>query len=591
MDDDYEIKGKNNIVITSEQKLKLKAIKYKGDSYHMSNVKDTKNLMNKLHRLEEMNGKEKINTKKNFKLVSSVTAIPIKDKPIIKEESLPLIRKYICFCLKAKKRVFSNTKTKINIQNETQVTWMLYPDHTFRHIWDFLVFFLLMYTAVILPYTVCFIETNPTKGIGLVETIIDFFFLLDVILNFFFAYLNEFGIIIDDRRQIIVNYLCGYFTVDFLGCIPIQLLLSISSTHNKLELARIYKILRLFRLIKMVRVKKYDRILSHFVSYFNLNLSLSKIIFMILITFLLVHISSCIWYFLNKVEDFETSWIFTNNLQDKDDFEIYLVAFYWSSYTLFTIGFGDIKPSSNLEKIWCIIWIVYGALFYSYTFGNLKTIIESYDKKQLVINSKLKKIEDFSEKLKVSMELTGRIKSFYEHKFTNNLIYDNDNIIPELSETLINKIIKSVFKELIRNYDIFKDAPTKFVNDFILNLKPLYLREKGMVLYEYGKFTEEVYYNLKGKISFFSEEHKEVLLYSCFTYFGEVEVFFDEPRYFHAVTTEPCEMLFISKENYLTILMRFPKIFELEIYKAYKRREFYLKQTLKSRGILNPIKV
>lgn len=550
----------NKKYISSEIKSKILSIKYKEDSYNKLNLSRINNFEHKLINIEEIENKNKL---KAYNISENIKNITFKDLKGNQKDKTS--RNYLRCCKK----------------NKQNSNFIIYPDETFKKFWDFIIFFLLMYTAVILPYTVCFVESEIFSAIGIAETVIDFLFLVDLILNFFSAYLNELGMIVDDHKEIVTNYISGYFIFDFLSSIPIQLIINYaqSSINNrKFGLARFYKILRLTRLIKMFRVKKYDRILTYFFSHFNLNISYSKIIFMFIMTFLIVHITSCFWFFLNKIEDYNHGWIFNNNFQDKSDFELYLISFYWSCYTLFTIGFGDIKPSSTVEKIVVIMWIVYGAFFYSYTFGNLKTIIQSFDRKQVIINSKLKKIEDFSEKLNVSLSLTERIKSFFSHKFQKNLLYDNDNLLLELSDKLINKIIKTVFYEIIKNYDILKDTPIRFVNEFILNLKPLFIKEANSTLYEYGKFTEEVYYNICGKISFFSEDKSLVLIYSCFTYFGEVEVLFDEPRLFHAITRESCEMLFISKQNYISILLKYPKIFEMEIYKAYKRREFYFKR-------------
>lgn len=514
------------------------------------------------------NNKSKTNSFKDLNIINynfTFNNIKIKEKPLVHSTN-PL---------------YYNSYQK-------EISGILYPDNLFRRIWDIIIIFLLLYTAIILPYTVCFIDTVPTSGIGLIETIIDFMFLLDIFINFFSAYIDDVGIIIDNKKLISINYLSGYFFMDFVSSLPIQLMLYSFETDisgSKISISRIYKTLRLIRFIKMIRVKKYDKILNYLFSHFNLNVALSKIVFITLITFLLVHISSCLWFFITKLEKFNNSWIFENNLTEKSDFHIYITCFYWSTYTLFTIGFGNISPNSIEEKIFCIIWIVYGALFYSYTFGNLKTIINNFDKREIIINNKLKKVEAFSEKLDIGADLSSKIKSFFEHKYKNNLIYDNDNLLDKLSEPLVYKIIYKVFEEFITNYEFLNrskgsTASNKFVIDFILSLKPLFIKDKNFILYEYGQITsEEVYFNIKGRVKFLSEENYEILVYSYFTYFGEVEVLFDENRFFTSIITEPSELLFIKKENYINILKKHARIFELEIYKAYKRREFYINRT------------
>lgn len=574
---------KNQKVNVLEELTKIERIKQ--SKYRTSN----QNNNDKIFRSIKLPNNFNINLKK-----STVININENEEKLKLNYKTSLYEKLILCCeskiskeVRKKKLITANfiqRKHSINVELETKhQSLMIYPDSIFRKIWDPLIFFSLLYTAIFLPYSICFLDTSTSNVNGLLETIIDFLFLLDVVVNFFSAYLDEIEIIIDDREKIFIHYFYGYFFIDLLGGLPIQLILSsVEESHDRLNdvggIARVYKLFRLIRLIKMIRVKKYDKIINYIFSQLDLNVSLGKILFIVLITFLLVHISSCLFYFLTKVEDFNASWLYLNDLYDYPDLELYLTCVYWSMYTIFTIGFGDIKPASNIEKIFAIIWIIYGALFYSYTFGNLKTIISNYDKRDLIINEKIKKIEDFSEKLNISRELTYKIKSFYSHKFQNNLIYDNDKLLNELSDELINKIIRRVYKELLNDNSIFRNSPNKFINEFILCLKPLFLKLPNMVLYEIGKFTEEVYFVSHGKIGFYTENQEKLLVYSKGTYFGEVEVFFDEPRYFNAISQEPVELLFMNKFDFLRILMKFPKMFEMEIYKAYKRREFYLKR-------------
>ena len=51
----------------------------------------------------------------------------------------------------------------------------------------------------------------------------DFIFLIDIFVNFNSAY-YENDKLIDDRRKIVFNYLTGWFIIDLLAMLPIDLL-------------------------------------------------------------------------------------------------------------------------------------------------------------------------------------------------------------------------------------------------------------------------------------------------------------------------------------------------------------------------------
>jgi hypothetical protein len=191
--------------------------------------------------------------------------------------------------------------------------------------------------------------------------------------------------------------------------------------------------------------------------------------------------------------------------------------------------------------------------------------------------NKIDQIEDFTSKAQLSGVLSSKIKSFFQHKFTENFIYDNDSIIDDLSDELAFKVIKTVFENALRMFEIFhNNPPIQFINAMVLNLKALYLDEIGYHVYKFGVPAEEIYLMISGRVTMKDEDGNECITYGNGTYYGEVEVFFDEMRMFDVVTKKPCEILFINKDEFKNILKSFPKIFESEIYKAYKRRHFYV---------------
>ena len=52
--------------------------------------------------------------------------------------------------------------------------------------------------------------------------IIDFFFLVDMILTFYSAFYDENLMIVDNKKQIAKRYLQGWFTIDLLAIIPFE---------------------------------------------------------------------------------------------------------------------------------------------------------------------------------------------------------------------------------------------------------------------------------------------------------------------------------------------------------------------------------
>ena len=59
--------------------------------------------------------------------------------------------------------------------------------------------------------------------------------------------------------------------------------------------------------------------------------------------FLLLHISTCFWYFTARLSDFdEETWVARLMVTEYGFFMKYATALYWSIQTLTTVGYGII---------------------------------------------------------------------------------------------------------------------------------------------------------------------------------------------------------------------------------------------------------
>jgi hypothetical protein len=112
-------------------------------------------------------------------------------------------------------------------------------------VWDWIVLFLVLYTAVFTPYFVAFIlnedeakmrlhrdsatrlqhaETIKTDPLVLIDLIVDLMFIADILINFRTTYVHS-GEVIIDPHKIANNYIKGWFIIDCMAALPFDLLL------------------------------------------------------------------------------------------------------------------------------------------------------------------------------------------------------------------------------------------------------------------------------------------------------------------------------------------------------------------------------
>ena len=106
-------------------------------------------------------------------------------------------------------------KQEITTQKRKCIIPVLNPESTIVIIWNIIVSLLMMYTAIIMPFRIAFIETDSTFW-KVLETIIDFLFLLDIVVTFNVGYNDENEDLINDRGKIAWKYFTGWFFVDLI---------------------------------------------------------------------------------------------------------------------------------------------------------------------------------------------------------------------------------------------------------------------------------------------------------------------------------------------------------------------------------------
>merc|ERR1719326_1632468 len=57
----------------------------------------------------------------------------------------------------------------------------------------------------------------------------------------------------------------------------------------------------------------------------------------------------------------------------------YLAGFYWSMMTITTVGYGDVLPKSDIERIYCVVAMLIGSSVNAYVIGRVSVILASKD--------------------------------------------------------------------------------------------------------------------------------------------------------------------------------------------------------------------
>jgi homoserine trans-succinylase len=119
------------------------------------------------------------------------------------------------------------------------------------------------------------------------------------------------------------------------------------------------------------------------------------------------------------------------------------MSLYWASQTLLTVGFGDINGKSLAERIFCICWIVSAVIFYSYSIGNITSVVSSMDVTTEKLNEQLQTLQGFKKRMNMPTTLYRKIKRHLENnQVSETARNDQEQLINDLPQSLASAVLE-----------------------------------------------------------------------------------------------------------------------------------------------------
>uniref|UniRef100_A0A668S6U8 PAC domain-containing protein n=1 Tax=Oreochromis aureus TaxID=47969 RepID=A0A668S6U8_OREAU len=246
---------------------------------------------------------------------------------------------------------------------------------TFKTTWDWIILILTFYTAIMVPYNVSFRTKQNNLAWLVVDSVVDVIFLIDIVLNFHTTFVGPAGEVISDAKLIRMNYLKTWFVIDLLSCLPYDIINAFENGDD--GLSSLFSSLKVIRLLRLGRVA---RKLDHYLEY-----GAAVLVLLVCVFGLVAHWLACIWYSIgdHEVIDETTntiktdSWLYQLALSigtpyryntsgngrweggpNKDT--LYISSLYFTMTSLTTIGFGNIAPTTDGEKIFSVAMMMVG---------------------------------------------------------------------------------------------------------------------------------------------------------------------------------------------------------------------------------------
>ncbi|CAC5406768.1 Potassium voltage-gated channel unc-103,Potassium voltage-gated channel subfamily H member 2,Potassium voltage-gated channel subfamily H member 4,Potassium voltage-gated channel subfamily H member 5,Potassium voltage-gated channel subfamily H member 7,Potassium voltage-gated channel subfamily H member 1,Potassium voltage-gated channel protein eag,Potassium voltage-gated channel subfamily H member 8,Potassium voltage-gated channel subfamily H member 6,Potassium voltage-gated channel subfamily H member 3 [My len=381
----------------------------------------------------------------------------------------------------------------------------------FKAVWDWIILLLVIYTAIFTPYVAAFLLSEEKRNkdqsvqerysdpLTIIDLIVDIMFIVDILINFRTTYVNKNDEVVSHPGKIAVHYFKGWFLIDVVAAIPFDLLLFGSETDETTTLIGLLKTARLLRLVRVAR--KLDRYSEYGAAVLMLLMAIFALI---------AHWLACIWYAIGNVErphleSPKIGWLdelaeqthqyYVNDTGGPTIKSKYVTALYFTFSSLTSVGFGNVSPNTNSEKIFSIIIMLIGSLMYASIFGNVSAIIQRLYSGTSRYHIQMIRIKEFIRFHQIPNPLRQRLEEYFQHawSYTNGIDMNMTDICLHLN------------KNLISNCPAFKGASPGCLRALSMKFKTTHV-PPGDTLVHRGDVLTAMYFISRGSIEILRED-------------------------------------------------------------------------------------
>ncbi|NXP41557.1 HCN3 protein, partial [Leiothrix lutea] len=409
--------------------------------------------------------------------------------------------------------------------------WIIHPYSDFRFYWDLIMLLLMVGNLIILPVGITFFKDENTPPWIVFNVLSDTFFLADLVLNF------RTGIVVEDNTEIILDphtikmkYLKSWFLVDFISSIPVDYIFlivdletqvdsDVYKTARALRIVRFTKILSLLRLLRLSRLIRYIHQWEEiFHMTYDLASAVVRIFNLIGMMLLLCHWDGCLQFLVPMLQDFpEDCWVSKNHMVNDSWGKQYSHALFKAMSHMLCIGYGQQAPEGMTDVWLTMLSMIVGATCYAMFIGHATALIQSLDSSRRQYQEKYKQVEQYMSFHKLPGDTRQRIHEYYEHRYQGKM-FDEENILGELSEPLKEEIINFNCRNLVANMPLFANADPNFVTAMLTKLRFEVFQPGDFIIRE-GTVGKKMYFIQHGVVSILTKGNKETKL-SDGSYFG-----------------------------------------------------------------------
>nr|XP_020467236.1 potassium voltage-gated channel subfamily H member 5-like isoform X1 [Monopterus albus] len=440
---------------------------------------------------------------------------------------------------------------------------------TFKTTWDWVILILTFYTAIMVPYNVSFKTKQNNIAWLVLDSVVDVIFLVDIVLNFHTTFVGPGGEVISDPKLIRMNYLKTWFVIDLLSCLPYDIINAFENVDE--GISSLFSSLKVVRLLRLGRVA---RKLDHYLEY-----GAAVLVLLVCVFGLVAHWLACIWYSIGDYEVIDEatntikkdSWLYQlainigspyrYNTSGSGQLEggpgkgsLYITSLYFTMTSLTTIGFGNIAPTTDGEKIFSVAMMMVGSLLYATIFGNVTTIFQQMYANTNRYHEMLNNVRDFLKLYQVPKGLSERVMDYIVSTWSMSKGIDTEKVLSICPKDMRADICVHLNRKVFNEHPAFRLASDGCLRSLAVEFQTIHCAP-GDLIFHAGESVDTLCFVVSGSLEVIQDDEVIAILGK-----GDVfgDVFWKETTLAHACANVRaltyCDLHVIKREALLKVL-------------------------------------
>ncbi|XP_063246806.1 potassium voltage-gated channel subfamily H member 1 [Prinia subflava] len=396
----------------------------------------------------------------------------------------------------------------------------------FKTTWDWIILILTFYTAILVPYNVSFKTKQNNVAWLVVDSIVDVIFLVDIVLNFHTTFVGPAGEVISDPKLIRMNYLKTWFVIDLLSCLPYDVINAFENVDE--GISSLFSSLKVVRLLRLGRVA---RKLDHYIEY-----GAAVLVLLVCVFGLAAHWLACIWYSIGDYEviDEDTntirteSWLYQLGQSigtpyrfnasgfgkweggpSKDS--VYISSLYFTMTSLTSVGFGNIAPTTDGEKIFAVAMMMIGSLLYATIFGNVTTIFQQMYANTNRYHEMLNSVRDFLKLYQVPKGLSERVMDYIVSTWSMSRGIDTEKVLQICPKDMRADICVHLNRKVFKEHPAFRLASDGCLRALAMEFQTVHCAP-GDLIYHAGESVDSLCFVVSGSLEVIQDDEVVAIL-------------------------------------------------------------------------------